>query len=408
MKDRATCRMIGPVLAAVAACMVCGCSTMRLADVSAHNLDWSLRAAKPKCIHSLNMAMLGRPGIEDNCLEAGDVLEINISDFLEEHQNYTLLTRVGPDGTVSLPMVGSVLVQDLTVTESENVICANYVSKGYLHNPRMVVSLKESRPNRAYVLGAVKSPGVYELSRSESDLLAAIVAAGGLTENAGTVIEIRSRNRTETTAPQVASRDGLLILQAVGDEPDGDLAWTRACQAASFEGPRDGGPTPRARQDSCNGIVRYDLSESKDQQAIAQGVLLHNGDIVSIEDRKAAPIYVLGSVRSPGPYPLPSDRELRVLEAIGSAGGVNMNTTPDKALVIRHHPDGQRVTVVKIDLDMAKKDLDENIILAAGDTVSVEETPASFLRGIVRNMFRIGVGVGAQYNMAGPAGAAAF
>jgi len=48
--------------------------------------------------------------------------------------------------------------------------------------------------------------------------------------------------------------------------------------------------------------------------------------------------------------------------------------------------------VVRVNVNRAKKDLEENILLAAGDTVSVEETFVSYMRGMLRGAFRIGVG----------------
>ena len=41
------------------------------------------------------------------------------------------------------------------------------------------------------VVGAVEKPGVYDLPSAGSDLLSAIVAAGGLADNAGTLVELR-------------------------------------------------------------------------------------------------------------------------------------------------------------------------------------------------------------------------
>ena len=56
------------------------------------------------------------------------------------------------------------------------------------------------RVDRVTVVGAVKKPGVYEIPRGSSDLLAAIVTAGGLADDAGTEVEIRSPARPATSA----------------------------------------------------------------------------------------------------------------------------------------------------------------------------------------------------------------
>ena len=89
---------------------------------------------------------------------------------------------------------------------------------------------------------------------------------------------------------------------------------------------------------------------------------------------------------------MPVDRDFRVLEAIGLAGGVDRASLPNKAIVTRQRPDGSGVIAVRIDLDKAKRDNSENIRLVQGDTVSVEETFASFSRGLLRNAVRFGLG----------------
>ena len=139
-------------------------------------------------------------------------------------------------------------------------------------------------------------------------------------------------------------------------------------------------------------VVRLDLTNEQDKQRLTQGFRLENGDTISIDDRKAKPIYVIGMVNRPGEYPLPVDRDLRVLEAIGLAGGVDRGSLPDKALVIRQRPDGSGVLAVRVDLNSAKKDNAQNIRLMAGDTLSVEETVLSYTRGLLRGALRFGIG----------------
>ena len=53
------------------------------------------------------------------------------------------------------------------------------------------MSLANRRTNRISVVGAVEDPGTYELPVAGSDLLSALVAAGGLADNADRTIEIR-------------------------------------------------------------------------------------------------------------------------------------------------------------------------------------------------------------------------
>jgi len=148
-------------------------------------------------------------------------------------------------------------------------------------------------------------------------------------------------------------------------------------------------------------FVRLDLTSERDKQRVTQGFRLQNGDTISIDDRKVKPIYVVGMVGKPGEYTLPVDRDLRVLEAVGLAGGVDRNSLPNKVLVIRQRPDGSGVVAVRLDLNDAKKDNNQNIRLMAGDTVSVEETAMSYTRGLLRGAVRFAVGASVSPSIAG-------
>ena len=142
---------------------------------------------------------------------------------------------------------------------------------------------------------------------------------------------------------------------------------------------------------SCQ-LVRLDLTNERAKQELAQGFHLKNGDAITIEDRKLRPIYVVGMVNKPGEYAIPVDRDIRLLEAIGLAGGVDRSSLPSRVLVIRQRADGSGVLTVRIDLNKAKVDNAENIRLMPGDTISVEETVASYMRSLLRGAVRFGVG----------------
>jgi DNA-directed RNA polymerase subunit H (RpoH/RPB5) len=238
--------------------------------------------------------------------------------------------------------------------------------------------------------------------------------AGGLSEEASPVIEIRRRRPGTNDPPDHFSSDVQLTGEA--GRAGGKSAHAAATQhrLVPVEELLHRSKTPEAVEPPSEallrtmGVMRYDLSKEENRDAMARGIAIQDGDIVMIGQHKPSFVYIVGSVRTPGPYRMPVDRELRVLEAVSTAGGVNTNTSPTKALVIRHHPDDAGVTVVKVDLNKAKKDLEENILLKPGDTVSVEETVASYTRGLLRNAFRIGVGVGAEYNALGPPGSQAY
>jgi polysaccharide export outer membrane protein len=125
--------------------------------------------------------------------------------------------------------------------------------------------------------------------------------------------------------------------------------------------------------------------------ANAQGHYLEDGAMVMVRNRPPQFIHVIGLVKRPNQFPLPSGRDLRVLDAIGLAGGRTMSIA-DKVYVIRNLSELPEPVVIKVSVRDAKKpDSRANIALAAGDVVSVEETPSTFVLDTMRRFVNVGV-----------------
>src|SRR5437773_190507 len=395
--------------------------------VTPDQLTSEMQATAPAKLRPLQLASLGGPIPSEFHIHSGDMLDVTVSDLIGENVYYPVPTRVLEDGTVRLPLVGAVTLTGLSLPGAEQAIFAAYSSQGMLKKPQVTVALRETRKVRVYVLGAVNKPGLYELNATEADLLSALVSSGGLTQDAGTVVELRRRLTSGSTPLPI--RKDRNVVQSGNSQLAEPLpsAWVFSAGAwrpdynvvrAGFSdspyhavGNNGSSPTPARklppsvlRAEATMGtapamltpadsqVVRLDLTNEQDKQRLTQGFRLENGDTISIDDRKAKPIYVIGMVNRPGEYPLPVDRDLRVLEAIGLAGGVDRGSLPDKALVIRQRTDGSGVLAVRVDLNSAKKDNAQNIRLMAGDTLSVEETVLSYTRGLLRGALRVGIG----------------
>lgn len=83
-------------------------------------------------------------------------------------------------GMVSLPLIGQVRAQGLTVDQFENAI-RNKLLDGYLKNPRVSVEVLNYRP--FYIIGEVNEPGQYPYTSGMS-VLNAVAVAGGYTYRA--------------------------------------------------------------------------------------------------------------------------------------------------------------------------------------------------------------------------------
>jgi len=127
-------------------------------------------------------AMAPRPGLNDApqplayALDSGDVLRVSVYGEADITGNY----RVGDDGDVAIPLVGSVSVRGQS-TRSAAARIAAALAKGYMRNPDVAIEVAEYRP--FFVNGAVQSSGQYAYAPNLT-ARAAVSMAGGFIETA--------------------------------------------------------------------------------------------------------------------------------------------------------------------------------------------------------------------------------
>lgn len=91
--------------------------------------------------------------------------------------------RLNADGSVSLPLLGSVHLAGLTLNQAAARLTESY-GKDYLVNPKVNVVLIGYAKRRFTVLGQVNRPGSYEMPEGSPggiDVLEAVAIAGGYT-----------------------------------------------------------------------------------------------------------------------------------------------------------------------------------------------------------------------------------
>jgi protein involved in polysaccharide export with SLBB domain len=135
----------------------------------------------------------------------GDLLRITVYD----NPDLTLETRVTAEGSITFPLIGSVLLKDLTAPEAEKKI-AGLLADGYIIKPQVSVFIEESKASFVYVNGEVKNPGAYRITKGMT-VLKAITIAGGITPKAGEsrVKIIRKTEKGELTLK--AKMDDLVL-----------------------------------------------------------------------------------------------------------------------------------------------------------------------------------------------------
>lgn len=89
--------------------------------------------------------------------------------------------RIADDGTVMLPLLGSIVLAGKTVAQARELI-HDLLAKDYLAKPQVTLSVLEYGKSLFTVLGEVQKPGSYEIPPDQSyHLLQAIAVAGGYT-----------------------------------------------------------------------------------------------------------------------------------------------------------------------------------------------------------------------------------
>ena len=110
-------------------------------------------------------------------LRPGDVVQIKVY----QEEDLTSVSRIGKDGTITMPLLGSVKVVSNSL-EKATVIVRDLLAKDYLVDPQVNLNVTEFAKRRFTVLGQVQKPGTYDMPADEAvSLLQAIATAGGYT-----------------------------------------------------------------------------------------------------------------------------------------------------------------------------------------------------------------------------------
>src|SRR6059058_2106294 len=112
--------------------------------------------------------------------------------------------RLNPEGNLSVPLLGSIHLAGLTLTQAASKLTELY-GRDYLVNPKVNVMLLGYAKRRFSMLGQVSRPGSYEMPESSPggiDLLEAIAMAGGYTRIAAPE-RVTVRRHTATGGDQI-------------------------------------------------------------------------------------------------------------------------------------------------------------------------------------------------------------
>jgi polysaccharide export outer membrane protein len=344
-------------------------------DYYAHRLPVEYQAQRIGTHQPVDLARLAQRAYQSDRIYPGDLLEMTLVTGIEEQPPLPLPVRVSTEGRANVPLVGDVPVAGLTLPEAEQAIRQQCMAAQIYRDPHVSLSIQQRHTIKVRVIGQVQMPGVYELPVAGSDLLAALVAAGGLSEKAGTLVDIRHPSIPLTLAEAASGPWPAGIPQPATDpQPPEDAAGQSQVRLASHSA---GSP----------GYLRVDLMHLAGKAAVDLNI--QDGSVVVVHPKAPRNVHLIGLVRKPDAYELPEDTSLRVLDAIALAGGTTLSIA-DKVHVIRQVEGREQPLVTRTSLRRAKYDGGANLVLQGGDVVSVEETPTTFVVDTLRSFIRFG------------------
>ncbi|MDE5097610.1 MAG: polysaccharide biosynthesis/export family protein, partial [Trichodesmium sp. St16_bin4-tuft] len=107
-------------------------------------------------------------------LGPGDQLSIQVQRFPD--LNVTI--AIGPEGTIQMPLIGTVLLQNLTISEAIAKITSELSQ--FIIDAEVSISLVVQRPVRVTIAGEITRPGYYPVG-GNYQISDALSAAGGTT-----------------------------------------------------------------------------------------------------------------------------------------------------------------------------------------------------------------------------------
>lgn len=293
---------------------------------------------------TIDFSKLSGSPVNTDEIGTGDQLEVSISAGMSGMTPLVFPVRVASNGLANVDSLGPIRLAGLELDEAEQVIRQQGMRMQLYVNPRVTVAMKRKKVHQIMVVGAVKDPGQKTIPASQANLLNAIFAAGGLTDDAGSNVEITN------LVPQLPMPEAI----AAGDQ--GRITQT-------------GYSTDLTRS------ARIDLVKATQEGTHAY--YIGDGGVVHVEKRDPKAIHVAGLVRKPGRIDFPVNQDLHLFEALALAGYTTTQIA-DKVYVFRQMPGQERVRI-QCSLAKAKRNPIDDIRLAAGDVVQVEHTPATVL-----------------------------
>jgi polysaccharide export outer membrane protein len=134
----------------------------------------------------------------------GDLVDVSIYGV----PDYNNEARVAEDGSMTLPLIGTMQVAGLTTLELAKAVRAKLIAGVFYKDPQVSVFVKEYATAGISVLGEVNKPGIYQLLGPHT-LFDAISSAQGTTQTAGDEATITHHGQEAKVVKLVYGKNGI-------------------------------------------------------------------------------------------------------------------------------------------------------------------------------------------------------
>ncbi|WP_310460700.1 polysaccharide export protein EpsE [Sphaerotilus sp.] len=238
----------------------------------------------------------------DYVLGAGDVIRVSVY----QNADLTLETRVAESGSISFPLLGQIKLGGLSVPKAEKVIADGLRNGNFVRQPQVSILVTQVRGNQASVLGMVNRPGRYPIELTGMRLSELLATAGGVATGGSDLVTLSGMRDNRA-------------FRVVIDLPNLFAASTKA-----------------------------------------NDPVIVNGDTVYVD--RMPMVYIYGEVQRPGAMRL--ERDMTVIQALATGGGLTQRGTEKGLRVHRRNADG-KVEILQPGMNDPMKD---------GDVIYVRES----------------------------------
>jgi polysaccharide biosynthesis/export protein len=308
-------------------------------------------------------------------LGPGDVVEISVQGMPEMTTNRSILT----DGTITLPMIGSVRLSGLSQEQASQEITELY--RSYLKTPATTVAVVQPRPLNVTVLGEVNRPGPYTLGSSAQNQ-----------SLIGSIQGTSTKNGTGSGSIGGAGGGRLTVSQALSLA--GGVTEVADVENITLVRAMPGGQKSRIAINLWAMIQNADTSQDKpllDGDALvipkaAPGKANYDSGLVNTTTfaPSTVEVKVVGEVNRPGFVSVVPGAVLT--DALVAAGGLTDGADPKSVQLLRLNADGS-VTGTELEARLEQgRSSEKNPSLRKGDLIRVQRSFGSSVLKTVQDI----------------------